>query len=86
MRRQALTDAVAAARHDAEAMAQAAGGHLGELELVTTEQPESVFSERMDRMFKKSVPEEGTEIVAPKITATARVIARWRFVPSASEK
>jgi uncharacterized protein YggE len=86
MRRQALTDAVAAARRDAEAMAQAAGGHLGELELVTTEQPESVFSERMDRMFKKSVPEEGTEIVAPKITATARVIARWRFVPSASEK
>jgi uncharacterized protein YggE len=86
MRRQALIEAVAAARRDAEAMAQAGGGRLGDLELVTTEQPESVFSERMDRMFKKSVPEEGTEIVAPKITASARVIARWRFLPTASGK
>ncbi len=86
MRRQALTEAVAAARRDAEAMAQAGGGHLGDLELVTTEQPESVFSERMDRMFKKSVAEDGTEIVAPKITVTARVIARWRFSPNAIGK
>jgi hypothetical protein len=59
---------------------------LGDLELVTTEQPESVFSERMDRMFKKSVPDEDTEIVAPKITTTARVIARWRLLPNASGK
>jgi uncharacterized protein YggE len=86
MRRQALIEAVAAARRDAEAMAQAGGGRLGDLELLTTEQPESVFSERMDRMFKKSVPEEGTEIVAPEITASARVIARWRFLPTASGK
>jgi len=86
MRRHALTEAVTAARRDAEAMAQAGGGCLGDLELITTEQPESVFSERMDRMFKKSVPDEGTEIVAPIITATARVIARWQFLPSASGK
>jgi uncharacterized protein YggE len=86
MRRQALTDAVAAARRDAEAMAQAGGGHLGDLELVTTEQPESVFSARMDRMFKKSVAEGGTEIAAPKIAATARVIAKWRFLPNAIGK
>jgi uncharacterized protein YggE len=36
MRRQALADAVAASRRDAEAMAQAGGGRLGELELLTT--------------------------------------------------
>lgn len=77
---------MAAARRDAEAMAQAGGGRLGELELLTTEQPESVFTERMDRMFKKSVPEEGTELVAPEITATARVIARWRFLPNSAGK
>ena len=86
MRSQALGEAVAAARRDAEAMAQAGGGRLGELELLTTEQPESVFTERMDRMFKKSVPEEGTELVAPKITATARVVARWRFIPNSAGK
>lgn len=86
LRSQALGEAVAAARRDAEAMAQAGGGRLGELELLTTEQPESVFSERMDRMFKKSVPEEGTELVAPEITATARVIARWRFLPNSGGK
>jgi len=86
MRRQALIQAVTAARRDAEAMAEAGGGRLGNLELVTTEQPESVFAERMDRMFKKSVADEVTEIVAPKITISARVIARWRFPPTASEK
>jgi uncharacterized protein YggE len=86
MRSQALGEAVAAARRDAEAMAQAGGGRLGELELLTTERPESVFTERMDRMFKKSVPEEGTELVAPKITASANVIARWRFLPNSAGK
>ncbi len=86
MRHQALAEAVAAARRDAEAMAQAGGGSLGDLELVTTEQPESVVGERLDRMFKKSVADEGTEIVVPKVTASARVIARWRFLPNASRK
>ncbi len=84
MRRQALAEAVAAARSDAEAMAQAGGGRLGDLELLTTEQPDPAFSERMNRMFKKSVAGESTEIVYPRITTTARVTARWRYLPNSS--
>jgi uncharacterized protein YggE len=81
MRRQALTDAVAAARRDAESMAQAGGGRSGELELLTTEQTDPAFSERMSRMFKKSGA-DNTEIVAPRITISARVIAKWRYLPN----
>jgi hypothetical protein len=85
-RREALSEAVAAARRDAETMAQAGGGRLGELELLTTEQSESVLAERMDRMFKKSVAVEGTNLVAPQITVTATVLARWQFLIGASAR
>jgi uncharacterized protein len=85
-RREALSEAVAAARRDAEIMAQAGGGRLGELELLTTEQSESVLAQRMDRMFKKSVAVEGISLVAPQITVTATVLARWQFLSGASAK
>lgn len=84
-RREALGEAVAAARRDGEAMAQAAGGRLGELELLSTEQSESMLAERMNRMFKRSVP-ESTEVVAPQITVTAWVLARWRFLSGSASK
>lgn len=85
-RRQALSEAVAAARRDAEAMAEAGGGRLGDLELLTTEQSESALAEKMDRMFKRSVPAEGTGVVAPQIKVTATVLARWRFLSATSVK
>ena len=85
-RRQALSEAVAAARRDAETMAQAGGGRLGELELLTTEKSESALAERMDHMFKKAVPAESTELVAPQIKVTATVLARWRFLSEAGVK
>ena len=85
-RRQALSEAVAAARRDAEAMAEAGGGRLGDLELLSTEQSESALAERMDRMFKRSVPAESTDVVAPQIKVTATVLARWRFLSVAVAK
>jgi uncharacterized protein YggE len=85
-RRQALSEAVAAARSDAEVMAQAGGGRLGELELLSTEQSESVLAQRMDRMFKKSVADDSTQVVAPHITVTATVLARWQFLSAAPTK
>lgn len=85
-RRQALGDAVTAARRDAEAMAQAGGGRLGELELLSTEQSESALAERMDRMFKKSVADDSTQVIAPHITVRATVLARWQFLSAVTAK
>ncbi len=85
VRREALGEAVAAARRDAEAMAQAGGGRLGELESLSTEPGDQMPAESMSRMFKRSVP-ESTEVVAPQITVTARVLARWRFLSGAAVK
>jgi uncharacterized protein len=85
-RRRALSEAVAAARSDAEAMAQAGGGRLGELELLSTEQSESALAERMDRMFKKSVADDSTHVVAPQIRVRATVLARWQFLSAAPAK
>ena len=66
-------------------LAQAVGGRLGELELLSTEQSESMLAERMNRMFKKSVV-QSTEVIAPQITVTARVLARWQFLSAAAAK
>jgi uncharacterized protein YggE len=83
VRRQALGEAVAAARRDAEAMAHAGGGRLGELELLSTEQSDLMATQM--RMFKKSVA-ESSEIIAPQITVNAKVLARWRFLSGLAEK
>lgn len=85
VRREALGEAVAAARRDAEAMAEAGGGRLGELELLSTEQAERMFAESSSRMFKKS-DAPSTELIAPQITVTARVQARWRFISGVAPK
>lgn len=78
-RRRALARAVERARDDAEAMATAAGGHLGELIELSSSldvRPRPVF---MAAMARSAAPtptpiSEGTE------TTTATVNARWRFV------
>jgi uncharacterized protein YggE len=79
-RRRALQNAVARARADAEAMAQAAGGHLGDLLELTSgisyaQPPRPVFAGTMEAKMAVPTPvSEGTQ------TLSAQVTARWRFV------
>lgn len=78
-RRSALANAVTKARADAEVMARAAGGSLGELlELSSTESytpPPQPWAMRMESVKADAVPiEPGEE------TVRATVHARWRFV------
>jgi uncharacterized protein len=78
-RRQALADAIAAARGDAEAMARAAGGSLGPLlELSTGEiGPRPVFRVAANAGMAASTPiEPGEQTIRVSVTA------RWRFVPA----
>lgn len=81
-RRRALQNAVARARADAEAMAQAAGGQLGgviELSSGFSESPppRPMFEARVKAMAADATPiSEGTQ------TITATVNVRWTFVAS----
>ena len=78
----ALADAVTNARRQAEVMAQAAGGRLGELiELGTSPgeyRPFFAGDMAMARMQASAAP---TPISAGQVTVTASVTGRWRFVP-----
>lgn len=80
-RRRALARAVERARADAEAMAQAAGGQLGELlELNAGHQPprpQPALDMAVARMAAESAP---TPISEGSQTISATVHARWRFV------
>ena len=79
-RRRALQNAVSRARADAEAMAAAAGGRLGDLIEVTSvaySQPPRPVMEMAQSRMAAAAPtpiSEGTQ------TLTAQVTARWRFV------
>jgi uncharacterized protein YggE len=79
---EALSDAVANARRQAEVMAQAAGGRLGELiELGTSPgeyRPFFAGDMAMARMQASAAP---TPISAGQVIVTASVTSRWRFVP-----
>lgn len=81
-RRQAITAAVASARADAEAMARAAGGTLGELlELSTggpTIPPRPMYDVSM--MRAKVASQEATPVNPGQQTVTVFVTARWAFV------
>jgi uncharacterized protein YggE len=83
-RRRALANAVERARRDAEVMAQAAGGRLGELVDVSSssfvDRPRPMMDMAEARVMAASAPtpiSEGTQ------TVSAMVTARWRFVPGA---
>jgi uncharacterized protein YggE len=81
-RRRALTIAVEAARQDADAMARAAGGRLGQLIEITTEyasDPRPIARVGMAEMSMARVAE--TPIQATDVTVTATITARWRFLP-----
>jgi uncharacterized protein len=79
-RRLALSDAVAKARGDAEAMARAAGGKLGLLlEIAATDDgggPRPMYRSAMSMQIA-SAP---TPIEPGELTVQVRVSARWHFV------
>jgi uncharacterized protein len=78
-RHSALASAVARARGDAEAMAKAAGGALGELlEISTAPVPEPrPFATAMQARAEAA---PSTPIAVGEDTLTVTVVARWRFV------
>jgi len=82
LRRLALANAVAAAVANAEAMAQAAGGRLGQLLELTTEQLSSAPVPVAElRMAAEPAPRRAVPDLAPAdATARASVIGRWQFV------
>ena len=85
-REAALTKAVQAARAEAEIIARANGGSLGELVLMST-QPRATYGELNEVVVsanrvgsKAPVP---TEILPSDVTVTRSIEGRWRFVPGA---
>jgi uncharacterized protein YggE len=87
-RHQALAEAVANARVDAEAMAKAGGGNLGELLLLSTEptnfQPGVGVEEIVVTAARRAQEPVGTSVTPSQIKVSARVVARWKFVPLAT--
>jgi hypothetical protein len=83
-RRVAITDAVKQARADAEAMARAAGGTLGQLlELTTHDQgPRPMMADMMQMrtMAPKAESAPETPITPGEQTVMATVFARWQFI------
>ncbi len=83
-RREAIGMAVSSARADADAMARAAGGSVGELiELTTggpTVPPRPMYE--MAAMKSAMAPAAPTPMNPGDLTVTVHVTARWRFVPS----
>lgn len=79
LHRAALQRAVATARLDAEALASAAGGTLGDLVSITTD-PRTTFRE-LEIAAASMPPLRGeTPINAGEQTISARIEARWQFV------
>ncbi len=89
-RHQVLMQAVTAARADAETLARAGGGTLGELLLLSTEPSGSNYGVQMNESMPPPPPKvmaapalASTEIMPSQITVNANVVGRWRFVPAA---
>jgi len=80
-RRDALRAAVEAARLDATAMAEAAGGTLGRLLLLTTERTEPPPGVRLEAI---TVENTGAQITPQNLTVSARVESRWLFSASSA--
>ena len=80
-RRAAIAEAVAHARADAETMAKAAGGTLGQLlEVVSGVEPIRPFEATMARA--RVAAAAPTPIEPGQLTVTATVTARWTFIPN----
>lgn len=81
-RRKAIGAAVASARADAEAMAQAAGGRIGALIELSTQGPTVPPRPMFDLAARaKTAMAEPTPINPGQQTVTVFVTARWGFVP-----
>ena len=77
----ALGDAVADARRQAEVMAAAAGGRLGDLIELGTQSPQyRPFAADM-AMMRMSATAAPTPVSPGLVMVSASVTARWRFVP-----
>ena len=84
VRREALANAVRAARNDAEAMATAAGGRLGPLLELTSGgffRPPPPYAPEMARGGIE-MQQADTPIAVGEQTMRANVMARWQFIPS----
>jgi len=80
-RREAIALAVASARADAEAMAHAAGGSLGNLIELSTQGPTIPPRPMMEVMMRKGAMAQADTPVNPgQQTITVFVNARWAFV------
>jgi len=78
----ALSDAVADAKRQAEVMAQAAGGRLGDLVELGTQQPQyRPYAADVPMMRMEASMAAPTPVSPGAVTVTASVAARWRFVP-----
>ncbi|MBV9879629.1 MAG: SIMPL domain-containing protein [Gemmatirosa sp.] len=80
VRRRALQNAITRARADAEAMATAAGGHLGHLIALTSGVAYEPPRPLMREMAMAKVADAPTQISEGTQTVTASVTARWSFV------
>lgn len=78
----ALGDAVTNARGQAEAMAAAAGGRLGELVELTTQAPQYRPYAQDGAMYRMAEMSAAPTPVSPgSVSIYATVTGRWRFVP-----
>jgi uncharacterized protein YggE len=86
-RRQALSQAVASARADAETIARAGGGALGELLSLSTERTNQAAGVSLEEIVvtgsRRAREHVSTDVIPSQIKVTARIDARWRFVPAA---
>jgi len=78
---QALGDAVTNARQQAETMATAAGGRLGDLVELTTQPGEYRPAFAGDMMMRAQASSAPTPVSPGTVTVTAMVTGRWRFIP-----
>jgi uncharacterized protein YggE len=89
-RRRALGQAVVTARTDAEGMARAGGGALGDLLLLSTERTNEAPGVDLEEIVvtgaRRAREAVNTDVIPSQIKVTARVIARWRFVPTPAAK
>jgi uncharacterized protein YggE len=85
-RRQALSQAVAAARTDAETIAHAGGGTLGELLLLSTERTNQQAGVSLEEIMvtgsRRGREPVSTDVIPGQIKVTAKIDARWKFVPA----
>ena len=82
-RREAMADAAAAARRDAEALARALGGTLGPLMSATTAPNNDPRRMNVQMRGVAGGAMNGTQVTPIEILVTAGVVTRWRFVAGA---